>query len=64
VEPETPYLTVSEAATRLRCEPSTIRKWIRQRRLHAVRTPGGRILIDPRDVLLALDAPYPRKGPA
>ena len=50
-----PYLTVSEAATRLRCEPSAVRKWIRDGRLPAVRTPGGRILVAEPDLVLVLE---------
>lgn len=34
------WLTVSEVAVRIRTTPDTVRRWIRQGRLHAV-MPGG-----------------------
>ncbi len=49
------YLTVGEAAEVARCQPATILAWIRSRALHAVRTPGGRYLIDRADLLLAME---------
>ena len=35
------YLLTSEVAERLRVSPQSVRRYVRERRLHPVRTPGG-----------------------
>lgn len=47
------FLTASEAATALRLNPRTIRRWIAEGKLEAIRLPSGRVRIP-----LAAIAPY------
>lgn len=47
---EAPYLTTGEAARNARCDGDTIRSWVKRGILPAVRLPGGRYRIDPRDL--------------
>lgn len=35
------FLSVGELALRYRVSPSTVRRWLRQKRLVSVRLPGG-----------------------
>lgn len=55
------YLTISEAAEELGVAESTVRRWIREERLHAYRLGDRRILVK-RDDLDSLVTPVrPRK---
>lgn len=45
----TRLLLVEEAADRLRCDPATVRRWVRAGKLQAHR-PGNRLLVDPASV--------------
>lgn len=62
-------LLVEEAAERLRCDPATVRRYVRAGKLSATR-PGNRLLVDERSVTALLDAstvvpatPAPRPAP-
>jgi excisionase family DNA binding protein len=44
------HLTVSQAAAELAVHPATIRRWIADGRLHAIRLPGGTYRIRRTDV--------------
>jgi len=61
------WLTCSQAARRLNVEPSTIRAWIRDGLLPAVRTPGkngrGRFRVNEADLALAFDPVRRRDEP-
>jgi excisionase family DNA binding protein len=37
------YLTVQEAAARLRMHPSTVRIWLREGKLHGTRLPAAKL---------------------
>jgi len=43
-------LTPTEVAAMFRVSPSTVARWVRQKKLEAVRTPGGRNLFRAEDV--------------
>jgi excisionase family DNA binding protein len=58
------YLTVREAATRLRVSPSLIRYLIRTRRLPARKLRGGRLVRIAREDLEALLEPLGDREPA
>ncbi len=51
-------LTVEEAARRVGRSPGTVRRWIRDGRLHA-QTEGGRRVIDPAELDTVRDELYP-----
>src|ERR1700724_1006557 len=54
-EPEKPYLTIKEAAAFSRLAPSTIRLFIRQRKLRALKE-GRRVIIKTSDLEKFLEA--------
>lgn len=67
MDPAPTYIGAATAAARLGISTDTIRQWIREGRLPAVRLPGGRgrYRIDERDLLLVLEpgADAARGGP-
>src|SRR4029077_19927678 len=54
-EPEKPYLTIKDAAALSRLAPSTIRLYIRQRKLRALKE-GRRVIIKSSDLEKFLEA--------
>jgi len=48
------YLTLHEAAERLRVTPSTLAKWAKAGRVPALKTPGGKWRFVEADLMLAL----------
>ncbi len=55
------YLTLRETAQRLRVRPETLRRWIRNGVLPAVRIPG-RYLVAESDLAMALEPARRREG--
>ena len=53
------YLTLDEVGDRFGVLASTVRRWILDGKLPAVRTPSGRILVYEADIPLALEAVVP-----
>lgn len=47
-------LSTGRAATELGVDRSTVRRWAEEGKIPAMRTPGGRFLIDQADVAKAL----------
>jgi len=52
-----PFLSIPEAAKRLRASESSVRRWIKSGRLKAIRLPSGRrkVRIEEVDAILASD---------
>jgi len=59
---EDPWLTVQQVSEELKINPQTVRIWIRQGRLPAVR-PGKAFLVRRSDVDRALQAKAPPRAP-
>jgi excisionase family DNA binding protein len=59
---EDPWLTVQQVSEELKINPATVRAWIRQARLPAVR-PGKAFLVRRSDVDRALHAKAPPRAP-
>jgi excisionase family DNA binding protein len=44
VAPLNEWMTTAEVAAELRTSPDTVRRWIREKKLHAEGTPGRRLI--------------------
>lgn len=51
---ETPLMKVPEVARLFQVDPETVRVWVREGKLNARKTPGGRVLVFNRAEVYAL----------
>jgi excisionase family DNA binding protein len=51
-------LTLAEVAATFRCDPETVRRWVKSRKLPAVSTPGGGYRVRSDDIEKILGADY------
>ena len=49
------YLTLVEAARLLRVAPATLARWATEKRVPALKTPGGHWRFVPEDLIFALE---------
>ena len=64
MDDEEPLLTTAEVAVMFRVAPSTVARWVKERHLTSVRTPGGQHRFRPDEVRALLKDGFPRRGAA